>query len=147
MYKAKTFIQEKLHFSLRGKMATSNHFLGFSDKKFYLPTLAEFKKFLQIYRITVSPNNPVQGTEGFDCDDFSFICKGYVSIYNRNVAFKKHSWAVGIIWGNFSWVNQFHAANWVLTRHNGLYLYEPQLGSNGFKRFRDCLGNVELVLL
>ncbi len=147
MYLQKLSIRDKIEYALRGKLAKPNHFLGFADEKFYLPTLTEFKKFIQIYQITVSPANPVKGTEGFDCDDFSYVCKGYVSIYNRNVVGKKHSWAVGIIWGDFTWVRSFHAVNWVLTRHNGLYLYEPQMGLNGFKRFRECKGGVELVLL
>jgi len=147
MYLEKETIKDKIEYALRRKMKESCHFMGFSDRKFYLPTLAEFKRYIRIYQITVSPHNPVKGTEGFDCDDFSFVCKGYVSIYNRQLAKKKHSWAVGIIWGNFSWVNEFHATNWVLTKHDGLFLFEPQMGERGLKRFRECKGNVELVLL
>ncbi len=147
MYLEKRGIKEKIEFALRNKLALPNHFLGFADKKYYLPTLAEFKNYIRIYQITVATNNPVHGTEGFDCDDYTYVLKGHVSIYNRSVAMKKHSWAVGIIWGDFSWVNEYHATNWVLTRHNGLYLYEPQKGVNGFFRFRECQGNVELVIL
>ena len=68
MYIEKGKIKDKIQYALRGKMKEPRHFMGFADRKFYLPTLAEFKRYIQIYQITVSPHNPVRGTEGFDCD-------------------------------------------------------------------------------
>ena len=71
--------------------------------------------------------------------------KGQVTIFNRNIALKSHSWAVGLIWGEFQWVNEFHVSNWIVTRDMGLFLVEPQNGK--LEKFSRCKGNVSLVIL
>jgi hypothetical protein len=147
MYKDSEIIKKACNNVLRNKWGQDYHPVGFSDSMYYLPTLNEFRKYIHYNRIAISPNNPITGTEGFDCDDYSFILKGHISIFNRDVAKKTHSWAVGIIWGNFRWVSNLHATNWVATRDKGLWLYEPQQYENGFYRFDKCLGNVKLILL
>ena len=147
MYLDGKTIKTRLSKRVKNKWYENKQRIDFSDTEYYLPTLHEFKTYVHYNRITISPNNPIKGTEGFDCDDYAFILKGHVCIFNRNVAKKTHSWAVGIIWANFSWTPEGHATNWIVTRDRGLFLYEPQQYEKGFYRFDKCLGNVKLILL
>lgn len=143
----KTAIETLIKNNFNTKWQSRGYYIGISDNTFYLPTFQEFKTYVYHNRINISPYNPIAGTEGFDCDDFSFILKGHVSLYNRQVTQKKHSWAVGIIWGRFTWTNEYHATNFVITQDHGMLLYEPQQYMNGFHPLSDCTGDVELILL
>ncbi|MFH0734565.1 MAG: lectin MOA-related protein [bacterium] len=123
----------------------TNKFIGFNDAKYYAPARQEIENYLYHNGIRLMPNDPLGNTEGFDCDDFAFALKGNIAIFNRNVARKPHSWAVGLIWGEFDWVPGPHVINWVFTRDNGLFLIEPQNGK--LENFGRCKGNISLVVL
>lgn len=140
-------IDALLHQVFDGKWLDKGYYIGISDQQYYLPTLEEFRTYVYHNRINIAANNPIAGTEGFDCDDFSFILKGHVSLYNRQVTQKPHSWAVGIIWGMFSWTPESHATNFVITSDKKLLLYEPQQYMDGFYNPDKCLGNVKLIIL
>ncbi len=122
-----------------------NKFIGFNDELYYSPAKQEIENYLYYNRIIVAPNDPLGKTEGFDCDDFAFALKGNIAIFNRNTARQPHSWAVGLIWGEFEWVKGYHVINWVFTRDKGLFLIEPQNGK--LEDFRRCTGNISLIIL
>lgn len=71
--------------------------------------------------------------------------------YNKNVKLSSYSWAVGIIWGFFSWTNpnEKHCANFVITRERGIQLIEPQkiIINRPFYPIRNHVNNVELVVI
>ncbi|MCB0395993.1 MAG: hypothetical protein KDD36_05040 [Flavobacteriales bacterium] len=92
-------IKRELDVILKGKWSTS-HFAGFSDHQYYAPPRQEIELYLKYNPLLLNPNSPVAGTEGFDCDDFSFALKGQIALFNRNRAHQPHSWAVGLIWGH-----------------------------------------------
>lgn len=146
MYQSKEIIKNQFNTVLTNKWATnSSFFIGLSDELYYLPELEEFKKYIYKYPILLNPLDSINGTEGFDCDDFSFALKGNVALFNRNVAKKTHSWAVGIIWGNFDWMREFHACNCIVSSDMGIVLVEPQ--TSKIYNLSHCTGNVKLVIL
>jgi hypothetical protein len=148
MYKNSDIIKAACNDILSKKGGSGCYPVFLSDSTYYLPALNEFINYLQhSNRISISPDNPISGTEGFDCDDYAFIQKGHVNLFNRDVAKKTASWAVGIIWGKFSWVPGLHATNWIATSDKGLLLYEPQQYLNGIHGFDECLGDIRLMLL
>lgn len=146
MYVDYDIIRTKVLNKLKTKWHSGENIIV-TDKQYYVPTFNEFKTYIQYNKISISPTNPIQGGEGFDCDDYAFALKGHIGIFNKNVAKKNHSWAVGIILGHFAWINEYHAANWLLTRDHGLFLFEPQKYVDGFERFDKCIGSVKLVIL
>ena len=147
MYLKKEELREQVLAKLKGKWNAKGSFMTFSDNKFYMPSYEEFYNYIRANETVLAPKTELSKTEGFDCDDYSFLLKGHVGLYNREVAKKEHSWAVGIIWANFSWIKKFHAANLVATSDKGLMLFEPQYGINGFYDFFECRGKVQLVLV
>lgn len=146
MFLAKDKIQNSVSRALENKWMDENKkFIGFMDEFYYAPTRFEFEQYIYHNPIVVMPGDPIAGTEGFDCDDFAFVLKGNVSLFNRNSAHKPHSWAVGMIWGEFAWVKEYHVTNWIFTRDKGLFLVEPQNGR--LEDFSLCRGKVTLVIL
>ena len=110
------------------------HYSGFSDERFYLPTLDEIQTFV------TSPSNrirrPASFSETFDCDDFSFVFKGNICLFTRDRLNIQHSICVGIVWAKFNWTAGPHACNWVLTSDQTLRWIEPQ--DQPLHRLSDC---------
>ena len=144
-YQTVSVIEAAMRKTLVGKTKKNEMVYRFADGRYYLPTLQEFSLFLQREKVQLLNRDPLRGTEGFDCDDFSFALKGKVALYNRNQSRKMHSWSMGIIWGRFSWINEDHACNWVMLRDGSLRLVEPQ--NNRLYTFNHCTGKVQLILL
>jgi hypothetical protein len=109
---------------LKPYWVSNAHYGGFSDNKFYLPTLEEISTYVTSPATTVKP--PESFTEAFDCDDFSFAFKGSLCLYTRDKINIPHSICFGIAWGRFTWLNEFHACNWVVTDDLVLRWIEPQ---------------------
>lgn len=147
MYLQKEELRAQILANLKGKWNTKSSFMTFSDNHYYVPTYKEFRNYIQANESVLISKTELSKTEGFDCDDYSFLLKGHMGLYNREVAKKEHSWAVGIIWANFSWIEKFHAANLLATSDKGLVLFEPQYGVNGFYEFSECTGNVNLLIV
>jgi len=147
MFETNKQLKSQLLDHLKGKWSATSSYMAFSDSKYYLPTLQEFADYIGANQDVLLKKTELSNSEGFDCDDYSFLLKGHIGLYNRDVAKKEHSWAVGIIWANFSWVKGFHAANLVATADNGFLLYELQYGPTGFFRFEECFGNVQLLVM
>jgi hypothetical protein len=146
MYVNAEDIKNEILKKVSGKINPGYNFTGYSDQMYYKPTFVEFRDYVKYNKISISPSNPIARTEGFDCDDYSFLLKGHISVFNREIARKEHSWAVGIIWGEFTWMKGLHATNWIATRDSGLWLYEPQYYLDGFYPFDQCTGNVQLII-
>lgn len=117
-------IKNRLGKLLSGYWLTK-YYAGFSDASYYLPSLNELQLFINTHPIT---SNIYLG-EGFDCDDFTFVFKGNMSLFTRDQLQLNYSVCVGIAWGYFSWRNEFHAVNWFLDKDFELRWVEPQDGS------------------
>jgi hypothetical protein len=122
-----TKIKAKLRPILQGKWARNrSRFAGFSDNRFYLPTLEETRQI-----IDSNPIPPAQYvSQSFDCDDYAFAFKGLVALHGRKLHELQTSVCIGIAWGRFTWIpaSPFHAVNWVLTRGGTFRWIEPQNG-------------------
>lgn len=128
MYRALEDIRNQICGSLGDKLV-NNNFFG-SDLHYYCPSLYEVEEFANKTQVSVSPYNPIQGTAGFDCDDFAFVFKGFLNLYNRDYAHKEHSWAGAIIWGRFNWLQELHVTNLFVTSDYGILLWEPQTNTH-----------------
>ena len=124
--------------------SSNRKFGGFADDQYYLPSLDEVKSFHE--------QNPIQHApelnEGFDCDDFSFVYKGMISLYGRNEIQQQGSLCVGIAWGHFAWRNEYHACNWFLDENFNVFWIEPQDEVDiAIKGLDECEGGLTLVLV
>ncbi len=142
-YLSKAEITQLLESILADYWDPADHFLGISDDKLYLPTHAE------IDTIIADPRTHVTGFAGarqrFDCDDFSFVFKGNMSLYARDINGLTHSLCVGIAWGGFTWIAGRHACNWVLTQDERLRWIEPQTRLQ-YVRSKCRKGTLELII-
>jgi hypothetical protein len=130
--------------SLAGKLASPN-LIRLGDASFYVPTLAELRAI-----IARSQGHRKQYTaERFDCDDFAYVLKGEFSSHFYEASNLVCGIAAGIIWGLFSWIAEFHSANFGITSDHGFVLIEPQSGNQPDKLFpvSECRGSVSLVLV
>jgi hypothetical protein len=119
-----TIIKNRLG-GMLGNYWLSRSYAGFTDSSYYLPSLNEMQIFINTYPIS---SNIYLG-EGFDCDDFTFVFKGNMSLFTRDQLRLNYSVCVGIAWGYFSWRTEFHAVNWFLDKDLVLRWVEPQDGS------------------
>jgi hypothetical protein len=107
-----------------GEYWLTRYYAGFSDVNYYLPSINEMKLFIDSHPIT---SNIYLG-EGFDCDDYTFVFKGNMSLFTRDHLQLKASVCVGIAWGLFSWRPEYHAVNWFLDKDSVFWWIEPQDG-------------------
>lgn len=118
-------------------------YAGLSDSFFFLPSLSEVDHMLQQPPFAI--RRPANMTEGFDCDDFAYALKGNACLYARDHFDPAGSLCLGIAWGDFSWVSEFHATNWVLCDDLDFHWIEPQdLKRRGLSH---CQGNLCLMLV
>ena len=118
-------------------------YAGFSDSIYYLPSVDELDVILKDEDFVVPV--PKHMKQGFDCDDFAYVFKGRSCLYARDNFTPDGSLCLGIAWADFSWVNEFHAANWALCDDLNLYWVEPQdLTRRGAAH---CQGNLCLLLV
>lgn len=113
----------------------------FGDTKYYLPTHEEIK-----YILEQSYQHRKQWLEDrFDCDDFSYSLKGEMSMHAFTAPQFKAGFCVGIAWGNFKWVDGFHAINWFLDSNEEFNFIEPQ--GDEIYPLTDCRGDIDLILV
>ena len=77
--------------------------------------------------------------EVFDCDDFSFLKKGYEEDYGYS---EQKNFAFGIIWVFSPTKHYGHALNFFIDDKLEMYFYEPQTDTY----FKDIKDNWELML-
>lgn len=124
---------------------SNHHYAGFSDSSYYLFNEQEVLLLLQEFR----QEPPEVLSEGFDCDDFTYVFKGRICQVNREKYQLEYSFGIGIAWGKFSWAYdgaQLHATNWFLDPVDGQVKWaEPQL--NQIFPLNTCLPNSLTLLL
>jgi len=90
-----------------------------ADKEIYAPKLEELENIL----LGVWINKYRYRAEVFDCDDFCWVFKGWISQEAYRQKWKT-PWCVGITWGDFD--IGAHAKCWVILEDIGLVFFEPQ---------------------
>jgi hypothetical protein len=125
---------------LQGKLA-SDPGIRFGDGSFYLPTLAEVRAILDASRL----DRRAWMEERFDCDDFAYVLKAEMSVHAYDSGSLRYGLCVGMVWGNFSWVQGYHAVNWFIDHTQTLRFIEPQ--SDALYDLQHCLGEVSLLLV
>ena len=126
MYKTANQVKNAVSKQLGKYWNPKKRYAGFADTKYFLLKHPQIKHYLKHNKIKSAP----QLGQGMDCDDFAFILKGNLSIANRDKFGYKASLGVGIAWGHFTWVPEFHAVNWFIDGPTGkLFWIEPQDGS------------------
>jgi hypothetical protein len=133
-------VQEIITTTLGSKI-TSDAVVRMGDAQFYLPTLEEVKQLLT--ESSLDRRNWL--AERFDCDDFSYVLKGEFSIHAYDMGDISYGFSDGIIWGNFSWVQGYHAVNVVVTNDQVLRLIEPQ--KDTIYDADQCVGSVGLIVV
>lgn len=123
-----------------GGYLTDNAAVRFADEQYYLPTKEELNYLLQESRL----ERMAWTQERFDCDDFAYALKGEMSVHAYKTESVTMGFAVGIAWGEFSWVEGLHAINWAMDSEGQFYFIEPQ--SDGLYPHNDCT-SVDLLLL
>ena len=125
---------------LAGKISSSAA-IRYGDGTYYLPTVAEIRHLLAASQ----SDRRTWTAERFDCDDFSYVLKGEAAVHSYDSADFRFGLCVGIIWGNFDWVNGYHAINWFVDSRKKLYLIEPQ--TDAIYTADHCIGNVSLIVV
>jgi hypothetical protein len=124
-----------------GSRIVSDSVIRMGDAQYYLPTLAEVQQLLT----ASSLDRRTWMAERFDCDDFSYVLKGEFSIHAYDAGDISYGFSAGIIWGNFNWVDGFHAVNLVVTNDQILRLIEPQ--SDTIYDANQCKDSVNLIVV
>ena len=115
--------------------------MRYGDGTYYLPTMNEIQHLL-----AASQSDRRKWTaERFDCDDFSYVLKGEAAIHSYDSADFRFGLCLGIVWGNFDWVNGYHAINWFIDSRKKLYLIEPQ--TDAIYTADHCVGNISLIVV
>jgi len=135
-----TFVLQVAQQALAGKFS-SDPGIRTGDGIYYLPTLDEVRQLL-----AESNGDRRQWlAERFDCDDFAYVLKGEASVHAYDAGDLRYGLALGMVWGNFDWVNGYHAINWFVDNVGTLYLIEPQ--SDAVYPASRCLGDIGLLLV
>ncbi len=125
---------------LQGKLSDDPG-IRFGDGSFYLPTLQEVQDILAASRL----DREKWLEERFDCDDFAYVLKAEMSVHAYQSAAMKFGLCVGMVWGNFDWVDGYHAVNWFVDKHSTLRFIEPQ--DDGIHDLASCKGQISLLLV
>jgi hypothetical protein len=144
-YRDTPWIKQAVGRQLAGRWATNSRtYAGFSDSGYFLPSLQELSEFLSANQVQW----PARFTEGFDCDDFTFVLKGRVSLYCRDQLGESRSLCIGIAWGKFDWRPGLHACNWSLVDTGEFRWIEPQDPPNGALRtVGHCSGDLRWIVV
>jgi hypothetical protein len=126
--------------SLLGKLAADPG-IRFGDGSFYLPTLQEVQQILTASRL----DRETWMEERFDCDDFAYVLKAEMSVHAYKSGDMKFGLCVGMVWGNFDWVDGYHAVNWFVDNNSTLRFIEPQ--DDVIHDMEHCQGQISLLLV
>lgn len=97
--------------------------LHLGDASYYLPTLLEVQQVLSVSML----KRRRWILERHDCDDFAYVLRAFFSSISYINDELEVGLCCGMIWGEFNWLDGFHACNWVITDDMTLHLIEPQL--------------------
>lgn len=118
-----------------------HHIVYLGDSNYYLPTQQEIQTILSASQV----DRHKWISDKFDCDDFAYALKGEMSTHAYETTDLKYGLCVGIVWGNFDWVEGYHAINWCITSEEKLLLIEPQ--NDNFYPSSHCTDGVSLLLV
>jgi hypothetical protein len=135
-----TLVKEIITTTLVSKI-NSDAVVRMGDVQYYLPTLDEVEQILS----ESSLDRRQWLAQRFDCDDFSYVLKGEFSVHAYDSGDISYGFSDGIIWGNFSWVEGYHAVNLVVTNDQVLRLIEPQ--KDTIYEADKCAGSVGLIVV
>jgi hypothetical protein len=135
-----TRVQEIITATLGSKI-TSDAVVRMGDVQYYLPTSDEVQQLLG----ESSLDRHKWLEDRFDCDDFSYVLKGEFSIHAYDSGDISYGFSDGIVWGNFSWVQGYHAVNLVVTNDQVLRFIEPQ--TDAIYEAEQCQGSVGLIVV
>jgi len=135
-----TRVQEIITTALGAKIPPAA-LMRMGDAHYYLPTLSEVQQLLKASAL----DRRTWLSERFDCDDFSHVLKGEFSIHAYDAGDISYGFSAGIIWGNFSWAQGYHAVNLIVTDDQVLRLIEPQ--NDTIYGANQCQNGVGLVLV
>ena len=125
---------------LAGKFS-SHPGIRFGDGSYYLPTLGEVQSILEESQL----NRRKWLAERFDCDDFAYVLKGEMSVHAYESNEFRFPLCVGIVWGNFDWVDGYHAVNWFIDSSGEIRFIEPQ--DDKIFELSRCQGQISLLLV
>jgi hypothetical protein len=140
------YVQGLLESAFSGKFGATN-ILRLGDAHYYLPTPQEIDRIIN----DSSLDRKIWTPERFDCDDFAYVLKAEFCTHAYDAGESLScSFALGMIWGNFNWRDEFHAANLVVLHNpandrNGVLLIEPK--EDAYKQVEDCKGGVTMLTM
>ena len=111
------------------------------DGVYYLPTLPEVEEILQ----SSEADRREWMKERFDCDDFAYVVEAEMSSHAYHTNDLIYGVCVGMLWGNFDWLPDFHAVNWFLAPDGLLRFIEPQ--TDAIYDASRCHGGISLLLV
>lgn len=114
--------------------------IRFGDGMYYLPTMREVQMILS----RSQTDRRTWLAERFDCDDFAYVLKGEVSVHAYSTQGLRFGLCFGMVWGDFTWINGYHAINWFIASDGIVRLIEPQ--SDAIYEVNQCKGNISLLL-
>lgn len=115
--------------------------IRFGDGSFYLPTVEQVRAILK----ASEADRRTWMAERFDCDDFAYVLKGEMSVHAYAHGELRFALCVGMVWGNFDWVDGYHAVNWFVANDGELQFVEPQ--DDTIYDASHCLGQISLLLV
>ena len=104
----------------------SGPFLGLMDTGFMLPEIDVLRDLVD-YDPIIPAARPFSREQAFDCEEYAQHFKAKCAIYNLYHTDSNFPLAIGIVWGEFTWVDGFHAANCVVLDDLTVMLIEPQM--------------------
>lgn len=115
--------------------------IRFGDGSFYLPTVKEVQHILKSSQL----DRRQWMEERFDCDDFAYVLKGEMSVHAYESNDLRFALCVGMVWGDFDWVQGYHAVNWFIASDREIRFIEPQ--SDEIYDLTHCQGKISLLLV
>jgi hypothetical protein len=70
--------------------------------------------------------------------------KGEMSIHAYDTGDIRYGLCVGMVWGNFAWVEGYHAVNWFIASDGALRFIEPQ--NDSVSDVSQCQGAISLLI-
>lgn len=133
-------LQEMVQKTLAGNLAEDPG-IRFGDGSFYLPTIEEIQLILQSSEL----DRREWLAERFDCDDFAYVLKGEMSTHAYQSDSLRYALCVGLVWGSFDWIDEYHAVNWFIESGGNLAFIEPQ--TDVIYEASHCKGQITLLLV
>lgn len=115
-------------------------YIGISDELLVLPTREQVEEFLNFNRVHLNSSGQFS-----DCDKFSkLLVSQSVKWIDKDPEADVY-WCFGTAWGEFSWMDGFHACNFFIDDQRNLWWVEPQ--DNSIHHLSECTGNLTLMVV